>query len=97
MVSAQMKNFTKIISIELSDKYFKMASNKFAFNDNVSIIHGDSAEVLVSIMPKIKNPCLFWLDGHYSGGDTAHGKNETPIIEELKAILSHKFQHVIHH
>src|SRR5262249_16050226 len=39
---------------------------------------------------------LFWLDGHYSGGDTAKGGRETPIMEEIQAILAHPVRdHII--
>jgi hypothetical protein len=42
---------------------------------------------------------LFWLDAHYypnSGGTTAKGELETPIIKELHCILNHPVEgHVI--
>jgi len=28
----------------------------------------------------------FWLDGHYSGGDTFHGAADTPILHEIGLI-----------
>ena len=34
-----------------------------------------------------KRPVLFWLDGHYSGGDTAKGELDTPVSVELDSIL----------
>jgi len=37
----------------------------------------------------VEKPCLFWLDGHYSGGNTAKGEKETPIMEELRQICAH--------
>jgi hypothetical protein len=40
--------------------------------------------------------CLFWLDGHYSGGNTARGRTDTPISMEVRAILDHSVcDHVI--
>ena len=43
-----------------------------------------------------REPCLFWLDGHYSAGITAKGEKETPIWEELEHICDHPIKnHVI--
>ena len=39
---------------------------------------------------KLEEPTLFWLDGHYSGGVTARGSKETPILDEVDKILSTK-------
>lgn len=38
-------------------------------------------------MSILDQPALFWLDGHYSGGETAQGEKDTPIYEELDRIL----------
>jgi hypothetical protein len=47
-------------------------------------------------MKKLDQPALFWLDGHYSSGETAKGDKDTPIYEELKHILNFPGQgHVI--
>ncbi|MBD2771526.1 hypothetical protein [Iningainema tapete] len=40
-------------------------------------------------MKQLKQPALFWLDGHYSQGITARGDKDTPILEELDCILSY--------
>jgi len=32
---------------------------------------------------------LFWLDAHWSGGSTAKGELETPIMQEIECILAH--------
>lgn len=40
------------------------------------------------LLERIKTPCLFWLDGHYSAGVTARGEKDTPIVEELSHIFS---------
>lgn len=90
MIKAIGKNFDKIISIELDDFLFKNAKENFANNKNVTLIHGDSGEKLVEILPKINEPSLFWLDAHYSGEGTAKGEYDTPIIKELLTIFSRK-------
>jgi hypothetical protein len=38
----------------------------------------------------VHQPCLFWLDAHYSAGITAKGEGNTPIEEELKHIFGHE-------
>ena len=38
-------------------------------------------------MERLQQPALFWLDGHYSAGDTARGEKDTPLYEELEQIL----------
>jgi len=78
--------FKNIISIELSDKYFTHCSNRFKQYPFVKIIQGDSADVLYDIIKDISVPITFWLDGHYSCGDTAKGKYSSPLIQELDQI-----------
>jgi vacuolar-type H+-ATPase subunit F/Vma7 len=89
------KDFKKIYSIELSDKYANEAKKRFEKDENVFIITGDSAEEIPKLIKEINEPCVFWLDGHYSYGDTAKSKLETPIIEELKPILEMNQNHLI--
>jgi len=45
--------------------------------------------------PTLPEPALFWLDGHYSGGNTGKGEKETPIMEEIETILSSPLPHVV--
>jgi hypothetical protein len=81
--------FNKVISIELSDKYFEISTNRFSNNPNVTIIKGDSFKVLPEILMGIDEPVTFWLDGHHSCGDTALGEYWAPLIQELEAIQKH--------
>jgi len=89
MVDAMKNSFTRIFSIELGEDLHKQAKERFHNNEHISIIHGDSGEVLPDILVGIKRPCLFWLDGHYSGGITAKGETDTPVVEELEHIINH--------
>jgi hypothetical protein len=55
----------------------------------VTVYHGDSSRLLPKVLSQINTSCMFWLDGHYSGGITAKGQTETPILAELRAIADH--------
>ena len=96
MVHAMKKSFSRIISFELDHDLAHQAQQRFANDHHVEIIQGDSGKLLGEYLVTINEPCLFWLDGHYSGGITAKGALETPIKNELAAILSHPIDgHVI--
>lgn len=95
MVGAVLPYVKEIYSVELDETLCKSAQDRFADYPNVHILQGDSGKVLPEILNKINKPCLFWLDGHYSGGVTAKGKTETPILQELQAILNSPYNHVI--
>ena len=41
------------------------------------------------ILKNIRDSCLFWLDAHWSGGNTSKGELQTPIMQELEAVLNH--------
>src|SRR4051812_24567471 len=58
--------FNKLYSIELSEDLAARAVKRFEAQNNVSIIQGDSGKVLETLIPSLKEPALFWLDGHYS-------------------------------
>ncbi|MHC4680337.1 MAG: O-methyltransferase [Planctomycetota bacterium] len=89
MVYALIPHAREIYSIELDETHFKNARRRFAGNPNVHILQGQSGEVLPRVLKDIDKPCLFWLDAHYSGGSTARGGLETPIMQELGCILAH--------
>jgi len=95
-VYALRNNFKKIISVELSSDLCNKARRRFANDKHISILQGDSGALMGSILDSLKEPALFWLDGHYSGGITARGELDTPIIKELGLILNHHIKnHVI--
>ncbi len=96
MVYAMRDHFKKIYSIELSNDLYRSAVKRFRKDINISILNGNSGELLISILSNIDEPCLFWLDAHYSAGVTTKGRFDTPIAGELDIILGHKVKkHVI--
>ncbi len=84
----KMNSFDFITSIELSPKYAKEAQQKFQQNSNVKIIEGDSSVELQRICPLLRQATFFWLDGHFSGGDTAQGTKDCPLHEEAHTIMN---------
>ena len=88
--------FQVIYSIELSDLYYNNVCELFKNNPQVVLWHGDSGKVLEMVLSSISAPATFWLDAHYSGGETANGATFTPIITELECIRNHFIKtHVI--
>ena len=78
----------KIYSIEIDKYYFDLVTARFKGNKSVELIHGDSAHCLGNVISKIpkETRITFWLDGHYSGGDTGRGVLDFSIIKELNQI-----------
>jgi hypothetical protein len=95
MIEAQKRSFKKVYSIELDKKLFKEAVDKFKYDLNVKIIHGDSAVKMQDVIKEIKTQSIFWLDGHYSGTYTAKGEVDCPIYGELDCIFSSKIKNHI--
>lgn len=92
MVRSTKDTFKRIYSIELEEYLYRRAAKKFSRYDHITILQGDSGEVLARLLATLGEPCLFWLDAHHSSGATFKtGKGEvlTPILSELGHIFSH--------
>jgi len=89
MIEATKKIFTKIDSIELNQELYQEAVKRFRKEPHIKIWNGDSYLILAEIIKDAKQPTLFWLDAHYSGGITAKSEfGDTPINKELEVIFS---------
>ena len=96
MVAAQRKNFKQIYTIELEEKLYRRAVKRFFKYKNIKIFQGDSGKRLGDIIKLLKEPAIFWLDGHYSEGITARGEKDCPIFEEIDAISENKgLKHIL--
>lgn len=95
MTYAQRKLFKKIYTIELSKPLYEKAVKRFRKYTNIEVLQGDSGIVLGSLMKIINGKTIFWLDGHYSGGVTAKGAKESPVMQELSIILNSPYEHVV--
>ncbi|MBX3012077.1 MAG: hypothetical protein KF832_11250 [Caldilineaceae bacterium] len=96
MIEATKSSFSRIFSIELDLELYERAQKRFAHLPHIVLFQGDSSDVLPKILAQIDSPSLFWLDAHYSGGITAKGSLDTPIMSELQQIFEHSLTgHVI--
>ena len=96
MVNALKGEFEQIQSIELNEFLFERAKRRFMNYSHIRILHGNSASMLPLALASVKQPTLFWLDAHYSGGITACGDQHSPIFQELGHIFHHPIRgHVI--
>jgi hypothetical protein len=76
------EKFQQVYTIEIDERLYKMATNKFASKnkENINCLLGDSREVLMSLVPKLcadgkTDKVVFWLDAHWAGDDTVDWEN----------------------
>ena len=89
MVEAMGPHFRRLISIEMSPQIHQAAQQRFAGDPHIQLLLGDSALVLPRVLEQIREPALFWLDGHFMGGSTARSHDDSPVRHELSALLAH--------
>jgi len=77
--------FPKLYTIEFSEKYYNDTKKKYRGN-KINFILGDSSIVFERLLPNITDKCIFFLDGHWSGGDTGHSHKDCPLYEEITHI-----------
>jgi hypothetical protein len=87
MIHTQREHFDKLISIELSEALFQACCARFARDPKVQLHQGDSGIKLGEVAGSLAEPALFWLDAHYSRGDTAGAGKDAPILKELSSIV----------
>ena len=71
VASAIDAGFERIYSVEIIDELYQENVSRFAEDESVTILKGESAAVLDAALPEIESNILFWLDAHCPGAD--HG------------------------
>jgi hypothetical protein len=80
------QHFNMVHTIEIQPDLFKKTFEIFKNRNNIKCHFGDCAKVLPVLSPTLKENTVFWLDGHWSCGETGKGDKDVPLLEELKAI-----------
>jgi hypothetical protein len=81
-------HFDKVVTVELSPALHEIAKAKIN-RQNILFLQGDTREVFKSISPSLVCRAIFWLDSHWSGGETAGEDSECPLLDELSILLDH--------
>ena len=74
-----------VYSVEPGKKFYEDALDLFS-GKNVKLFNDASENILPILLPELRGDINFWLDGHYSAGDTFKGDKDCPIEEELAAL-----------
>jgi hypothetical protein len=77
---------TRIVSIEIDRGLHARAARRFSRKNNVQIVLGDAVEWAPRFLSELDEPCLLWLDGHFSGGATGRGELSEPAVAILSRI-----------
>ena len=78
--------FNCIYTIEIKEKFYKDVKKKYKGN-KIKFHLGDSSVCLNKICEGINTNAIFFLDGHWSAGDTGKGEKDCPLYEELNIIV----------
>ena len=76
----------RVITIEPSSYFCELASTNLKNIENIDILLGTSETNIEIACKKVSGNVAFWLDGHYSGGETFKGASECPVPHELEII-----------
>lgn len=93
------KHFVHVSTVELSGRFFNMATLRYGHKTNIKFYFGDSRELLPKIIDELPGPrpALFWLDAHWSQ-DLKYPRpkvGECPLLAELDAVVADGRNHVI--
>ncbi len=86
--------FDELHTIEIKKDFHLEAKNKYHGN-KIDFHLGDSSKVLLELIPKLTRNTIFFLDGHWSSGNTGRGDKDCPLVEEVEAIHANHTQAAI--
>jgi hypothetical protein len=83
------RTFKRIFTIEVEPNLAQIARERFRKWPGIQVVEGDSATELAGICQQIDEPCVVYLDGHYSHGITGMGNEECPVLAEVLTLFNH--------
>lgn len=90
------RRFDRVITIEYAWNLYRAAEERFFHKRDITVLHGDSADLVAMVMHNLRHEAVFWLDAHYDGGKVGLAPSGiTPIVSELAEIFRYPQNHVI--
>jgi hypothetical protein len=80
--------FKDLHTIEIKKELYEHTKSKYNGN-KINFYLGNSSILLKEVCLKIKSPTIFFLDGHWSSGNTGKGDKDVPLYEELSNIINY--------
>jgi len=82
--------FERVISMEINPQFYNDIGRKFKVDSRVTLLLGDTEDLLPSVMASITERVVFWLDGHIlTASSRFFGKHKVPLLQELAIIAKH--------
>lgn len=88
-------HFKYVETVEFCKDIFEATREKLKQQSNIVCYYGDSRVVLNRILTQSTDRILFWLDAHWSSGNTYGEKDQCPLLNELDTIFSDNRNNVI--
>lgn len=84
------RHFKNVFTVEAADGLYKEAIAQHGHIAHLHFIKGNSRDALSELAVNFNQThkkALFWLDAHWSGGETYGEKDECPLLDELRVVL----------
>lgn len=100
-IKEMMGYYDFVHSIELSEQHYLDAVERFIHYPNVRLYRGNSKTVLPYVLRNLTQPVTVYLDGHFSGGNTAfgdeniNGVSNAPLLAELEILRDRPYDDII--
>ncbi len=88
-------HFSRVTTIELSPEFHAAAQRRFQAQPRLRVLFGHSVGLLPDVLAGLTQPAIFWLDAHWSGGETAGRDAECPVLGEIGIINASRHTHAI--
>ncbi len=82
--------FDHVYTIELDEQLYNYASDYLKNHSNVHLFQGDAKIQLPTLLGEIPSDMIVFLDGHFSGSDTALGDEPEPALSLIHELGRHK-------